>query len=406
MPELYSGKPVLGPGRACQSGLARRVRAVQQGVKGFMRMLIVGPCIATVCVTAILFTADNPSTVSTNSAAWSGKAAAAYLDGRLNWWIGWSVAARDHDTFCVSCHTVAPYGLARPVLRAALGEQATSRPEQKLLDNVTKRVRMWQQVAPFYPDESRGIPKTSESRGTESVLNALILAAHDAPAGRLSADSRLALDVMWGEQLRAGEARGAWPWLQFHNAPWEGDSQYYGATLAAVAVAVAPGGYRSDLAIQDRLSLLRDYLVRERDSHILIDRVMLLWASARLPGLVSPAERQSIIEEAVGKQQADGGFSLSAFVGSWKRKDGTPLETRSDGYATGLVTLALLEAGLPRTDSRLSRSLTWLSSNQQKTDGRWLAYSLNEQRDLTSYIGLFMSDAATAYAILALEHDK
>jgi len=133
---------------------------------------------------------------------------------------------------------------------------------------------------------------------------------------------------------------------------------------------------------------------------------MLLWASARLPGLVSPAERQSIIEEAVGKQQADGGFSLSAFVGSWKRKDGTPLETRSDGYATGLVTLALLEAGLPRTDSRLSRSLTWLSSNQQKTDGRWLAYSLNEQRDLTSYIGLFMSDAATAYAILALEHDK
>jgi hypothetical protein len=48
----------------------------------------------------------------------------------------------------------------------------------------------------------------------------------------------------------------------------------------------------------------------------------------------------------------------------------TPLETRSDGYATGLVTLALLEAGLPPTDSRLNRSLVWLSSNQQKTDGR------------------------------------
>ncbi len=371
-----------------------------------MRKFIVGSCIATACFTAIFFAADKPSTVSTNSARWSAKAAAAYLDGRLNWWMGWPVAARDHDTFCVSCHTVAPYGLARPVLRAALGEQATSPPEQKLLDNVTKRVRMWQQVAPFYPDEARGVPKTSESRGTESVLNALILTGHDAPTGRLSADSRLALDVMWGEQLQAGEARGAWPWLQFHNAPWEGDSQYYGATLAAVTVGMAPGGYRSDPAIQYRLSLLGDYIVRERASQVLIDRVMLLWASARLPSLLSPAERQSIIDEAVGKQQADGGFSLSAFVGSWKRKDGTPLETRSDGYATGLVTLALLETGLPPTDSRLNRSLVWLSSNQQKTDGRWLAYSLNEQRDLISHIGLFMSDAATAYAILALEHAK
>jgi hypothetical protein len=26
---------------------------------------------------------------------------------------------------------------------------------------------------------------------------------------------------------------GAWAWLQFHNAPWEGDSQYYGTSLAA-----------------------------------------------------------------------------------------------------------------------------------------------------------------------------
>jgi squalene-hopene/tetraprenyl-beta-curcumene cyclase len=246
-----------------------------------MRALTVGSCIA--CLMASLFAADNPPAVSTNSAAWSGKAAAAYLDGRLNWWMGWPVAARDQDTFCVSCHTVAPYGLARPVLRAALGEQAPSPTEQKVLDNVTKRVRMWHEVAPFYTDETRGVPKTSESRGTESILNALILAAHDAPAGRLSPDSFRAFDIMWGEQLKAGEARGAWPWLQFHNAPWEGDSQYYGATLAAIAVGNAPGGYRSDPAIQDRLRLLGAYLVRERDSQVLIDRVMLLWASVRVP---------------------------------------------------------------------------------------------------------------------------
>jgi squalene-hopene/tetraprenyl-beta-curcumene cyclase len=351
---------------------------------------------------ASLWAADERSPAA-DPASWSGKAAAAYLDGRLTWWMGWSGAVRDHETFCVSCHTVAPYALARPALRAALAEQAPSPIEKKLLDNVTKRVRMWKEVEPFYPDATRGVPKTAESRGTESIFNALILASYDAPTGKLSPDARLALDNMWALQLRTGEARGAWSWLQFHNAPWEGDSQYYGATLAAIAVGTAPGNYQSVPEIKDGMKLLIEYLVRERESQIMIDRVMLLWASTKLSGLLTPAQQKSIMDEALSKQQADGGFSLSSFVGAWKRKDNTPLETKSDGYATGVVTFALLQAGMMRNQTQLKRGLAWLTLNQDKTEGRWLAYSLNKQRDLSTDVGRFMSDAATAYAVLALK---
>ncbi len=370
-----------------------------------MRRLAFGTCILAAGVVACLFTAHEPSSTAA-SASWSGKAAAAYLDGRLTWWMGWPVAARDHQTFCVSCHTVLPYALGRPALREALAEQAPSLPERKLLDNVTKRVRLWKEVEPFYPDAQRGIPKTAESRGTESILNALILVNYDAPTGRLGSDARLALDNMWAEQLKSGDARGAWSWLEFHNSPWEGESQYYGTTLAALAVGNAPGHYASATEFRNNLQLLREYLLRDRESQILLDQVMLLWASTKLPGLLTPAQQTAIVDKALSKQQADGGFSLSSFVGAWKRGDGTPLETRSDGYATGVVAFALEQAGVKRDQPQLGRALAWLMLNQDKTEGRWLAFSLNKQRDLSTDIGHFMSDAATGYAVLALEGKK
>jgi hypothetical protein len=79
------------------------------------------------------------------------------------------------------------------------------------------------------------------------------------------------------------------------------------------------GRYRSAPEIHESLKLVVEHLQREREPQVVINRVILLWASAKLSGLLTRAQQKSIVEEALGKQQADGGFSLPAFVGGWIR---------------------------------------------------------------------------------------
>jgi squalene-hopene/tetraprenyl-beta-curcumene cyclase len=332
------------------------------------------------------------------------RAAAAYLDARADAWSIWPNAQRDRGTFCISCHTTLPYALARPELRDPLGERQPSTAESKILNNLLTRARNWREVEPFYPDQTRGIPKTSESRAIEAVMNAVVLSRRDARSGHLTDDTRTALDVMWSLQMKTGPNNGAWTWLNFNYEPWESpNSPYFGASLAALAVGSAPDGYAASPEIQDRVKALGGYFERQHASVSLLNQLMGLWASGALPDLLTTERQKATIVAAFALQQADGGWSTSS-LGTYQRVDKTPNDTNSDGYATALVCLALQAAGV--SDPRLAKGLDWLRSHQDAATGGWTATSLNKQRDPESEPGKFMNDAATAYAVLALTYAK
>ena len=371
-----------------------------------LRLLAAALC-ASLSVSSMVSASGSPSGDPGSSGpqtAWNPEAAARYLDRREVWWQSWDRAQKDRGTVCVSCHTQAPYALARPVLRHRLGQDGRTDPEKAMLASIVKRVKQWTVMQPFYSDIISGPGKEVEAHNAEAVLNAIILAGYDRETGHLTDTTRLAFDHAWELQSRTGPEAGTWVWQNFSYSPWEGDtSAYHWSALMAGAVGMAPDHYRDDPKIAASLALLRGYLRSHLARQPLHNKVVLLQASTGLPDLMTPAEQRQVIAQLVKLQRPDGGWSLSD-LGGWVRNDMTEIDPRPDGYATGLVVLTL-ESLPPEARPRpaIAKGLAWIRSAQDPETGQWHAWSLNKQRDPKSDIGLFMSDAATGYAVLALE---
>jgi squalene-hopene/tetraprenyl-beta-curcumene cyclase len=349
-------------------------------------------------------------------AEWGKAAARHYLDSRGAEWFKFDSARRGEGasaTSCVSCHSLLSFALARPVLRRISDEKLPTELETKMLAQVKARVASWDVLAtsPFQLMYDFDEPKKKQSRGTEAVMNALVLSLDDRfrELKEPSTDAKRALSILWKTQVTDGEFKGSWEWLSFGLEPWEGEGvRYFGAAMAAIGVGTArENGYAmADADARAGLSSLRNYLVKNYATQNLHNRVWMLWASTKMDGLLTRSQTDELKAQIFAKQQPDGGFSLGS-LGRFSRKGVKDESKRSDGYATGLILHVLQVAGVAKVDGRVEKGLSWLRAHQDKS-GAWRAASVNKNRAPESSdagkanIGKFMWDAATAYAVLAL----
>ena len=221
---------------------------------------------------------------------------------------------------------------------------------------------------------------------------------------------------------QAQRADGGWEWLDVGLEPFESiDSEYQGAAFAALAVGMTK--WSDEPTARAGMAKLRDYLRSHYPGQNLHNQVWGLLASTFLGGVLSDAERNELIDQLERRRNDDGGWSVDG-LGIWRWNRTTPpfespgtrdraLVAKSDGYATGLIVYALRRAGLPVEHPAVNSGLRWLKANQQPVEvgdrswPAWRAHSLNYDREHGGAKGepwrrLFMSDAATGFASLAL----
>lgn len=187
--------------------------------------------------------------------------------------------------------------------------------------------------------------------------------------------------------------------------PYESDA-FHLAAIAAIGVAVAPGWTADlkDASLRTGVERLKTYLRTQPAPHD-YGRMLLLWASTKMPGLLDQDRQQKLVEIIWKHQREDGGWSLRTFAapeewGSGNRSKKLREEPEfknppSDGHQTGMAIVVLREAGIPANDPRIQRGVVWLTKNQ-RVSGRWWTRSLNSERHH------FITYSGTAFPLLAL----
>ncbi|MAQ91639.1 MAG: hypothetical protein CMM03_17425 [Rhodopirellula sp.] len=281
---------------------------------------------------------------------------------------------------CVSCHTNGTFMQLAPTLGPMFKEQVEQHRKFFVLES----------------SKFKRAPASAIRSGLKPTQLAYVangLAAYDEVQGKLSAETKEALDLMLTVQSEDGSYSNLDCWPPFES------SSYHGATVAAMALVTAPG-YLSQVseAQQKQIDVLQNYLQKTKPPHD-YGRLLLLQVGIKWKGLISDELQQETIAMILKHQQKDGGWAMRTFAtpetwGGGSRKDKLNAEPNkdapaSDGHQTGLAIMLLRESGTPADHPAIQAGIKWIKSNQRES-GRWWTRSLNtDGPHFITYSGTF-----------------
>lgn len=299
-----------------------------------------------------------------------------YLDNRNKEW--------SEKQKCLCCHTTLPYVMTRAydTQSAPIFESFKARAEYRV-NNLNSK--------PWYQEDSVG----RDSRPTEAVLNAVTLVMYDqARQQGYRAVTLRSIDRIF-EQI---DETGRLHWLDFELEPFESkNAELWGNTLAILAVemALANSSYRAPEAAYRNL---KQKLLRNSQNLNLNEKSMLLWANSLRRNVLSPQQVKEFANQIRTRQKNDGTWSQKTFLGYGM--------DQSDTYSTSMALIALVKAGVlgAPVDKAAQKLMDSQKNdfifNSTQAFSFWPAQSLNSDNTLNQ---LFATDAATAYAQLALK---
>ena len=286
------------------------------------------------------------------------RAARKYLDDGAHNWV--------REKSCIACHSTGTYMVDRSVLTPLLGK-----PSEEVLadfiDNIPK------------PEAKSDITTIS------SVWRSSGLASWDKHVtGKLSAHTAVSLQ----RTMTRLEPEGFFKTYKEVEIPYI-TTHFQLTVQAARAVVVAPGWLANlkDADTLERVERMKKFL-REHEPVNDYELALKLQLAALMPELVPPPQRDAATTMLWRLQQPDGGWSTRRMSPVMKWHEAVDAETiamlaaepdaaspASDPYMTAFAIVLLRESGVPTSDPRIQKGVTWLKSNQ-RVSGRWWMKSL------------------------------
>jgi squalene-hopene/tetraprenyl-beta-curcumene cyclase len=296
------------------------------------------------------------------------RAAAKYMDDGAISWV--------REKTCVNCHTTGPYLSERPALTPLLGK-----PQEEVLADFLEGVPA--KITPQKETEKDGHKYYAGS--WTSIWRSMGLAEWDKHInGKLSDHTDRSLQEMLMRQSENGS------FVSYGEVEIPHITTDFELTVQAVRAMTAAPGWLANLKDAELLARVERMKTWLRTTTLKndYDRVLKLQLAHYMPDLVSKEERDAALKLLSSKQHSDGGWStrdMSA-LNDWHYKmsdtvvkliTGLPdaANPESDAYMTAFSIVLMRQNGVPATDDRIQRALSWLK-REQRVSGRWWMHSL------------------------------